>query len=257
MKPDAPELLERELSAAKYSPRTIAIGTNTDPYQPIEKKYEIMRRILQVLDRANHPVGIVTKSALVLRDIDILSSMAKRNLVKVAVSVTTLDPGLARVMEPRAATPQRRLNTLRELSAAGIPTTVMVAPVIPAINDDEIERILDAAKAAGCTSAGYVLLRLPLEVRDIFKEWLMANFPDRYRHVLSLIRQTRGGKDYDAQWGTRMKGGGPVAWLIGRRVEQACERLGLNTVKKRLTTELFTPPLQQEKAAQLSLFEIA
>ena len=257
MKPDAPELLERELSAAKYSPRTIAIGTNTDPYQPIEKKYEIMRRILQVLDRANHPVGIVTKSALVLRDMDILSSMAKRNLVKVALSVTTIDPGLARVMEPRAATPQRRLNTLRELSAAGIPTTVMVAPVIPAINDDEIERILDAAKAAGCTSAGYVLLRLPLEVRDIFKEWLMANFPDRYRHVLSLIRQTRGGKDYDAQWTTRMKGGGPIAWLIGRRVEQACERLGLNAVKKRLTTELFTPPLQQQKAAQLSLFESA
>ena len=255
MKPDAPELLERELSAAKYSPRTIAIGTNTDPYQPIEKKYEIMRRILQVLDRANHPVGIVTKSALVLRDTDILASMAKRNLVKVAVSVTTLDPGLARVMEPRAAPPQRRLNTLRELSAAGIPTTVMVAPIIPAINDDEIERILDAAKAAGCTSAGYVLLRLPLEVRDIFKEWLMANFPDRYRHVLSLIRQTRGGKDYDAQWGTRMKGGGPVAWLIGRRVEQACERLGLNAVKKRLTTELFTPPLAQQKAAQLNLFE--
>jgi DNA repair photolyase len=257
MKPDAPELLERELSAAKYSPRTIAIGTNTDPYQPIEKKYEIMRRILQVLDRANHPVGIVTKSALVLRDIDILSSMAKRNLVKVAVSVTTLDPGLARVMEPRAATPPRRLNTLRELSAAGIPTTVMVAPIIPAINDDEIERILDAAKAAGCTGAGYVLLRLPLEVRDIFKEWLMANFPDRYRHVLSLIRQTRGGKDYDAQWGTRMKGGGPVAWLIGRRVEQACERLGLNAVKKRLTTELFTAPLEQRKSAQLNLFENA
>ena len=254
MKPDAPELLERELSAAKYSPRTIAIGTNTDPYQPIEKKYEIMRRILQVLDRANHPVGIVTKSALVLRDIDILASMAKRNLAKVALSVTTLDPALARVMEPRAATPQRRLNALRELSSAGIPTTVMVAPIIPAINDEEIERILDAAKAAGCTGAGYVLLRLPLEVRDLFKEWLMANFPDRYRHVLSLIRQTRGGKDYDAQWGKRMTGGGPVAWMIGRRVEQACERLGLNARKTRLTTDLFTPPRKQEEAAQLSLF---
>ena len=253
-KPDAPKLLERELSAAGYAPRTIAIGTNTDPYQPIEKKYEIMRRILQVLDRANHPVGIVTKSALVLRDIDILASMAKRNLAKVALSVTTLDPALARVMEPRAATPQRRLNALRELSSAGIPTTVMVAPIIPAINDEEIERILDAAKAAGCTGAGYVLLRLPLEVRDLFKEWLMANFPDRYRHVLSLIRQTRGGKDYDAQWGKRMTGGGPVAWMIGRRVEQACERLGLNARKTRLTTDLFTPPRKQEEAAQLSLF---
>jgi DNA repair photolyase len=254
MKPDAPELLERELSAAKYSQRTIAIGTNTDPYQPIEKKYEIMRRILQVLDRANHPVGIVTKSALVLRDIDILKRMAKRNLVKVALSVTTLDPALARTMEPRASTPQRRLNALRELSSAGIPTSVMVAPVIPAINDDEIERILDAAKAAGCTGAGYVLLRLPLEVRDLFKEWLMANFPDRYKHVLSLIRQTRGGKDYDAEWGKRMRGGGPVAWLIGRRFEQACERLGLNARKVTLSTDQFTPPKVQEKNAQLSLF---
>jgi len=254
MKPDAPELLERELSAAKYSPRTIAIGTNTDPYQPIEKKYEIMRGILRVLDRANHPVGIVTKSALVLRDIDILERMAKRNLVKVALSVTTLDPALARTMEPRASTPQRRLNALRELSSAGIPTSVMVAPVIPAINDNEIERILDASKAAGCTGAGYVLLRLPLEVRDLFKEWLMANFPDRYKHVLSLIRQTRGGKDYDAEWGKRMRGGGPVAWLIGRRFEQACERLGLNARKVTLSTDSFTPPKAQEKSAQLSLF---
>jgi DNA repair photolyase len=255
MKPDAPELLERELSAPKYSPRTIAIGTNTDPYQPIEKRYEIMRRILQVLDKANHPVGIVTKSALVLRDLDILGSMAKRNLVKVALSVTTLDPGLARVMEPRANSPQRRLNALRELASAGVPTSVMVAPVIPAINDNEIERILDAAKAAGVVSAGFVLLRLPLEVRDLFKEWLMANFPDRYRHVMSLIRQTRGGKDYDAEWGKRMTGGGPYAWMIGRRFEQACERLGLNARKVSLSTDLFVPPRAQETSAQLNLFE--
>ena len=254
MKPDAPELLERELSAAKYSPRTIAIGTNTDPYQPIERRYEIMRRILQVLDKANHPVGIVTKSALVLRDIDILSSMAKRNLVRVALSVTTLDPALARVMEPRAATPQRRLNALRELSTAGIPTTVMVAPIIPAINDPEIERILDAAAAAGVSGAGYVLLRLPLEVRDLFKEWLMANFPDKYRHVMSLVRQTRGGKDYDAEWGKRMKGGGPYAWMIGRRFSQACERLGLNAKKTALSTDQFKPPRAAEESAQLSLF---
>jgi DNA repair photolyase len=254
MKPDAPELLERELSNPKYSPRTIAIGTNTDPYQPIERRYELMRRILQVLDRANHPVGIVTKSVLVLRDLDILRNMAKRNLVKVALSVTTLDPALARIMEPRAATPPRRLNALRELAAAGIPTSVMVAPIIPAINDSEIERILDAARAAGVSGAGYVLLRLPLEVRDLFKEWLMANFPDRYRHVMSLIKQTRGGKDYDSEWGKRMTGGGPYAWMIGRRFEQACERLALNVRKTKLTTDLFVPPHAQEKSAQLSLF---
>jgi DNA repair photolyase len=254
MKPDAPELLERELSAARYSPRTIAIGTNTDPYQPIERRYEIMRRILDVLERAGHPVGIVTKSNLITRDIDILSRMASRNLAKVAVSVTTLDPKLARIMEPRAPTPPRRLEALRQLAAAGIPTSVMVAPIVPAINDAEIERILDAAKAAGVEGAGYVLLRLPLEVRDLFKEWLMANFPDRYRHVFALIRQMRGGKDYDAQWGKRMTGSGPYAWMIGRRFEQACARLGLNVKKTRLTTEHFNPPRGRAEAAQLSLF---
>ncbi len=179
VKLDAPELLERELSAPRYSPRVIAIGTNTDPYQPIERRYEVMRGILEVLDRASHPVGIVTKSALVLRDIDILARMARRNLVKVALSVTSLDPKLARTMEPRAATPSRRLETIKRLSDAGIPTSVMVAPVIPAINDAEIERILDAAAAAGAKEAGYVLLRLPLEVRDLFREWVTENFPDR------------------------------------------------------------------------------
>src|SRR5438876_10133252 len=168
MKPNAPELLERELSAPDYSPKTIAIGTNTDPYQPIERRYQIMRRVLEVLDRAGHPVGIVTKSALVLRDLDILTRMAERNLAKVALSVTTLDANLARKMEPRAATPMRRLETLRRLSQAGVPATVMVAPVIPALNDMEIERILDAARTAGVKEAGYVLLRLPLEVRDLF-----------------------------------------------------------------------------------------
>jgi DNA repair photolyase len=254
MKPDAPELLERELSATRYSPRTIAIGTNTDPYQPIERRYEIMRRILEVLERAGHPVGIVTKSNLITRDIDILSRMAARNLAKVAVSVTTLDPKLARIMEPRAPTPPRRLEALRQLAVAGIPTSVMVAPIVPAINDAEIERILDAAKAAGVEGAGYVLLRLPLEVRDLFKEWLMANFPDRYRHVFALIRQMRGGKDYDAQWGKRMTGSGPYAWMIGRRFEQACARLGLNVKKTRLTTEHFNPPHRRAEAAQLSLF---
>jgi DNA repair photolyase len=251
-KPEAAALLERELSAPGYQPRTIAIGTNTDPYQPIERQYQVMRRILEVLERAGHPVGIVTKSALILRDLDILTRMAQRNLAKVALSVTTLDPKLARVMEPRAATPQRRLETLRQLAAAGIPTSVMVAPVIPAINDAEIERILDSAAAAGVRGAGYVLLRLPLEVRDLFKEWLMANFPDRYRHVFKLVRETRGGKDYDSAWGKRMTGGGPYAWMIGRRFEVACERLGLNAARAKLTTDHFTPP--HKPSEQLSLF---
>jgi len=251
-KPDAPELLERELSAPRYQPRTIAIGTNTDPYQPIERTYQVMRRILEVLERAGHPVAIVTKSALILRDLDILSRMAERHLVKVALSVTTLDAKLARLMEPRAATPQRRLETLRQLAAAKVPTSVMVAPVIPAINDAEIERILDSAAAQGVSGAGYILLRLPLEVRDLFKEWLMANFPDRYRHVFKLIRETRGGKDYDAAWGKRMTGGGPYAWMIGRRFEVACERLGLNAHRTRLTTEHFVAP--SNPSEQLSLF---
>src|SRR6202044_3725642 len=175
-KPDAPQLLEKELAAQNYEPRMIAIGTNTDPYQPIERERKIMRGILEVLDSAGHPVGIVTKSALVTRDIDILARMAKRNLAKVALSVTTLDPQLARTMEPRAATPPRRLETLRQLVKAGVPATVMVAPVIPALNDDEIERILEAVAAAGVRHAGYVLLRLSLEVRDLFREWLMKNF---------------------------------------------------------------------------------
>ncbi len=200
----------------------MAIGTNTDPYQPIEKRYRIMREVLEVLDAANHPVGIVTKSALVLRDIDILSRMAERNLAKVALSVTTLDRKLARAMEPRAATPERRLAALRLLSEAGVPTTVMVAPIIPALNESEIERILDAAAAAGVKEAGYVLLRLPLEVRDVFKEFLEREYPDRAKHVMSVIRSMRGGKDYDSTWGARMKGEGPYAWQIGRRFEIAC-----------------------------------
>jgi DNA repair photolyase len=251
-KPDAAKLLERELSAPNYVPRTIAIGTNTDPYQPIEREHQIMRRILEVLDRFGHPVGIVTKSALILRDIDILSRMARRKLVKVALSVTTLDGKLARVMEPRAATPARRLEALRQLTAAGVPASVMVAPIIPALNDSEIERILDAAAAAGVREAGYVLLRLPLEVRDLFREWLMANFPDRCRHVFKLIRETRGGKDYDSSWGKRMTGGGPVAWMIGRRFELACEKLGLNKARTTLSVEHFSPPRPQ--STQLSLF---
>ena len=252
MKPNAPELLERELSAPDYSPKTIAIGTNTDPYQPIERRYQIMRRILEVLDRAGHPVGIVTKSALVLRDLDILTRMAKRDLVKVAISVTTLDPKLARVMEPRAATPPRRLGALRELVKAGVPASALVAPIIPAINDAEIERILEALAEAGVRHAGYVLLRLPLELKDLFREWLIENFPDRYRHVINLIRETRGGKDYDSTWGKRQTGSGPIAWMIGRRFEVACERLGFNLTSVKTTTEHFKPP--RPSAEQLDLF---
>ena len=251
-KPEAPALLEKELAAPDYEPRMIAIGTNTDPYQPIEREYKIMRGILEVLERAGHPVGIVTKSTLVTRDIDILSRMAKRNLVKVALSVTTLDPKLARTMEPRASAPPKRLEALRQLAEAGIPATVMVAPVIPALNDSEIERILDAAAHAGAKEASYVLLRLPLEVRDLFREWLMANYPDRYRHVFTLIRDMRGGRDYDSQWGTRMKGTGPMAWMIGRRFEIACEKLGLNKRRSKLTTDHFVKP--KRSGQQLSLF---
>lgn len=252
VKPDAPSLLEKELAASGYEPRMIAIGTNTDPYQPIERERKIMRGILEVLERTGHPVGIVTKSALVVRDIDILARMAKRNLAKVGISVTSLDPRLARTMEPRASTPSKRLEALKQLSDAGIPTTVMVAPVIPALNDSEIERILDAAAHAGVKEASYVLLRLPLEVRDLFREWLMANYPDRYRHVFTLIRDMRGGRDYDAKWGERMKGTGPMAWTIGRRFEIACERLGLNKRRSKLTTDHFAKP--KKNGDQLSLF---
>ncbi len=248
MKPNAPELLERELSAPGYVPKMIAIGTNTDPYQPIERRFKIMRGILEVLERAGHPVGIVTKSTLVLRDLDILARMAERDLVKVALSVTSLDAKLARTMEPRAPTPPRRLETLRQLVNAGVPTSVMVAPVIPALNDCEIERILEAVAAAGVRHAGYVLLRLPLEVRDLFREWLIENYPDRYRHVFKLVRDTRGGKDYDSSFGKRMTGAGPIAWMIGRRFEVACERLGFNKTKVATTTEHFhspRPPMRQ------------
>jgi DNA repair photolyase len=252
MKPNAPDLLERELSAPDYSPKTIAIGTNTDPYQPIERRYQIMRRILEVLDRAGHPVGIVTKSALVLRDLDILTRMAKRDLVKVAISVTTLDAKLARVMEPRASAPPRRLGALRELVKAGVPASALVAPVIPAINDAEIERILEAVAETGVRHAGYVLLRLPLELKDLFRQWLIENFPDRYRHVINLIRETHGGKDYDSSWGKRMTGSGPIAWMIGRRFEVASERLGFNLTSVKTTTEHFQPP--RPATEQLDLF---
>lgn len=250
-KPDAAKLLERELAKPGYKPRVIAIGTNTDPYQPIEKEWRIMRQILEVLNRANHPVAIVTKSALVMRDIDILKEMAAKNLVRVGVSVTTLDRKLARTMEPRAATPPRRLEAIQALNEAGIRTAIMVAPIIPALNDHEIERILDAGKAAGAQEASYVILRLPLEVSPLFRDWLLQHYPDRYRHVMSLIRSMRGGKDYDAEFGKRMKGAGPYAWQISRRFEMATRRLELTRRNIAMRDDLFIPP--DGSGVQLSL----
>lgn len=250
-KPDAPKLLERELAKPGYKVRTIAIGTNTDPYQPVEREWRIMRQILEVLDRANHPVAIVTKSALIMRDIDILSSMAARGIAKVGISVTTLDRKLARTMEPRASTPTRRLEAIKALSEAGIPTAIMMAPVIPALNDHEIERVLDSGKAAGASEASYVLLRLPLEVSPLFRDWLLQNYPDRYRHVMSLVRSMRDGKDYDAEFGKRMKGAGPYAWQISRRFEMAVKRLGLIRRGIQMRDDLFVPP--NGSGVQLSL----
>jgi len=250
-KPDAAKLLERELAKPGYKVRPIAIGTNTDPYQPIEKEWRIMRQILEVLKAADHPVMIVTKSAMVMRDIDILAPMAEKGLAKVGLSVTTLDRKLARLMEPRASTPAKRLEAIKALTEAGIPATVMMAPVIPALNDHEIERVLDAGKTAGASHASYVLLRLPIEVSPLFRDWLLRNYPDRYRHVMSLVRSMRGGKDYDAEFGKRMKGAGPYAWQIGRRFELAAKRLELNVARRPLNSDLFVPPLGT--GVQLSL----
>jgi len=241
-KPNAAELLAKELSAPGYVPKVIAMGTNTDPYQPIEKKMRITRSILEVLRDFRHPVGIVTKSPLILRDMDILGPMAQEGLAKVALSVTTLDRKLARLMEPRAGTPQRRLQAIKGLSEAGIPTGVMFAPVVPALNDEEMEAVLGAAAEMGASTAGYVLLRLPLEIKDLFREWLDASVPDRAKHVMSLIRQMRGGKDYDSQWHTRMKGTGPYAEMIARRFHMAVKRIGLNKDSRPLLLGKFKPP---------------
>jgi DNA repair photolyase len=243
-KTNAAELLRKELGAKGYEPATLALGSNTDPYQPVERQYRLTRAILEVLNETNHPVGIVTKSALVTRDIDILQEMAAKGLVKVALSITTLDHTLARKLEPRAATPGRRLQALELLSAAGIPTVVMTAPVIPAINDMELEKLLGAAQAAGAREAGYVLLRLPHELKELFRDWLEREFPDRANHVMNLVRDTRGGKENDPNFGTRMAGRGPYAWQIGRRFELACRRLGLNKSKLKLRGDLFSRPSQ-------------
>lgn len=251
-KPNAAKLLRKELASPNYEVKSMAMGTNTDPYQPIEKQWRVTREILEVLEDSNHPVGIVTKSSLITRDIDILARMAAKGLARVAISVTSLDRKLSRAMEPRAATPALRLDTIRQLSEAGIPTSVMVAPVIPALTDHEMERILDAAKANGAQDAGYILLRLPHEVSGLFKEWLLRHYPDRYTHVLSLMRSMRGGKDYKAEFGTRMRGVGPYAWQLGRRFDLASRKIGLKSMRMSLRTDLFTPP--QLEGAQLSLF---
>jgi DNA repair photolyase len=242
-KTNAATLLERELANPRYVPKVIAIGAVTDPYQPIEREHRITRSILEVLEAAGHPAGIVTKSALVVRDVDILARMAARGLVKVAISVTTLDRSIARKMEPRASTPPKRLEAIRQLSDAGVPVSVMTAPILPAINDSEIETILAAARAAGATEAGYVLLRLPLELKELFREWLATEFPDRTARVINILRSMHGGKDYVAQFGLRQRGTGPYAEQIGLRFRLAVKRLGLNERNLKLRTDLFRRPV--------------
>ncbi|MFN4091170.1 MAG: PA0069 family radical SAM protein, partial [Alphaproteobacteria bacterium] len=241
-KHDAATLLERELRAPSYRCKVIALGVNTDAYQPIERDLGITRSILETLSRFSHPVALITKSTLVTRDIDILADMAARGLVHVTLSVTTLDRHLARRLEPRAATPMRRLDAVRTLAEAGIPTSVNVAPLIPGLNDHEMEAILQAAAAAGACKAGYILLRLPLEIKNLFREWLDAHVPDRAARVLSLVRQTRGGALYRDRFGERMRGEGPIADLIERRFRVACARLGLDKRDYVLETSRFARP---------------
>jgi DNA repair photolyase len=244
IKPNAAALLREELTAPNYTPRTIALGANTDPYQPIEKQYRITRGLIEVLGEFKHPFGIVTKNAMVTRDIDLLAPLAARGLVKVALSITTLDGKLARAMEPRASTPSKRLAAIEALAAVGIPTVVMVGPVIPGLNDHEIESILKAARGAGAREAGYTMLRLPHEVKGIFKDWLEKQYPDRFAKVMAQVKDVRGGKESSAQFGERMTGSGPVAWMIGRRFQLACQKLGLNATRVKLRTDLFERPAQ-------------
>lgn len=252
VKANAVELLRRELADRRYKPKPIAMGTNTDPYQPAERQHKLTRGILELLLETKHPVTITTKSALVVRDLDILKPLAEQNLVRVALSITSMDHILSRKMEPRASTPEKRLEAVRLLSEAGIPTTVMAAPMIPAINDMELERILDAAAAQGAVGANAILLRLPGEVRDIFREWLLRHFPDRVSHVMSLVRDTRGGKDNDPNFGTRFVGEGPYATLLRQRVDLAKARYKLDRPIAPLRTDLFTPPAVDD--GQMSLF---
>lgn len=253
VKPDAPQLLRRELAKPGYECAPIALGTNTDPYQPIERDWQVTRGIIQLLRDCRHPLTIVTKSSLVERDIDLLADMAGANLVQVFVSVTTLDSNLARKLEPRATAPHRRVECLRRLTAAGIPTGVMFAPVIPALNETELEAVLETAAGAGVGQAGYVMLRLPHEVKQLFRDWLLHHYPDRATHVMSLVNDIRGGRDNDPAFGSRMRGRGAFAQLIGQRFQMACRRLQLNRTQRKLATGLFVPPARN--SAQLSLFD--
>ena len=249
---DAPAQLERELARPGYECRMIAMGTNTDPYQPTERRLALTRGVLEVLDRHDHPVGIVTKSALVTRDADILARMARRRLATVALSVTTLDRELARTMEPRASTPAKRLDAIKALSDAGVPAGVMVAPIVPGLTDHEMESILEAACEAGAGRAGYVLLRLPQEVRELFLEWLSVHAPNRAKRVIALLRGMRAGRLNDPDFGSRMTGAGPYAGLLAARFAAATKRLGLTRRRPNLDTGRFRPP--SRNPAQLELF---
>jgi DNA repair photolyase len=258
-KTNAAELLRAALAKPGYAPAPIALGANTDCYQPIERKYRITRQILEVLAECEHPVTIVTKSALVERDLDLLGPMAEKNLVKVFVSIGTLDRVLAGRLEPRAATPERRLAILRALSARGVPCGVMIAALIPALNDRTMEQVLAAAAAAGAQEAAYVIMRLPHELKDLFKEWLAEHYPERAEHVISIVRQLRGGKDNDPRFGTRMTGTGNYAELIEKRFDIACRRHGLNghgagRKPAELDCGRFKPPARRDEAKQLGLF---
>jgi DNA repair photolyase len=246
-------VLEEELGKKGYVCKPITIGANTDPYQPVERELRVTRAVLEVLARTRHPASIITKSALILRDLDLLSDMARDGLMTVAISITSLSAETKRVLEPRTASPQARLRALRELNAAGVPTGVMAAPMIPAINDHEMEAILEAAAAGGARWAGYILVRLPWEIKDLFRDWLTEHFPDRAAHVMSLIQEMRGGRDYDSGFGTRMKGTGPIAELLRNRFKIACRRLNLNSGGRETPqpTELFRPPVKE--GPQLSL----
>jgi DNA repair photolyase len=251
-KPDAATLLQEQISRPGYRCEPIALGVNTDAYQPAERELRITRSILEVLRHCGHPVGIVTKSALVERDLDLLGELARENLVHVTVSVTTLDRGLARVLEPRAAAPQRRLRTIRTLHEAGVPVGVLVAPVIPALNDAEIEAILEAAREAGAVSAGYVMLRLPHEVKDLFKDWLAEHLPLRAERIMNRVRDIRGGRENDSRFGSRMRGSGIFAELIRKRFEAAQKRLGFADFPA-YDLSRFRPP--SDSGGQLALFE--
>jgi len=255
-KPDAAGLLERELSRPGYQARPIAMGTNTDPYQQVERRLKVTRSILEVLARHNHPVTITTKSALVTRDLDLLAPMAGKGLASVAVSVTTLDSDLATAMEPRAARPERRLETIRMLSAAGIPVTVMVAPVIPALTDHELEAILIRARQAGAVHANYILLRLPLELKELFGEWLSTHRPDRKQRILNRIREMRGGELYESRFGSRMRGRGNDAKLLEERFRLTCRQQGYTEDRTLLDASRFEKPnLQEVQDGQLNLFD--